>query len=92
MVETGLFGWDDVARVMSTTPAAIGRLAGYAAPFRIGAPAHLSLVDPKARGAFDASRLASRSRNSPYLGREVPGRVVHVFHSGDQTVIEGEVR
>lgn len=31
MVDTGLVGWADVARIMSTTPAVIGRVAGQGA-------------------------------------------------------------
>ena len=86
MVETGLLDWRDVARVMSTTPAAIGRLGGYAEPFGIGAPAHLALVDPAARRTFGHDDLRGRSVNSPYLGLALPGRIVHVWHGGRRTV------
>jgi dihydroorotase len=92
MVETGLLGWRDVARVLSAAPAAIGRLAGYDAPFTTGSPAHLTLVDPAARALFGAADLRGRSGNSPYLGVELPGRVVATVHGGVPTVLDGELR
>lgn len=92
MVETGLLDWAAVARVLSAAPAAIGRLEGYEAPFAVGAPAHLTLVDPVARRTFAVEHLQGRSVNSPYLGVELPGRVVATLHRGVPTVLEGELR
>lgn len=92
MVDAGLLSWADVARVLSRTPAAIGGLDGYAAPFQAGSPAHLTLYDPASSGAFELSRLRGMSVNSPYLGRELPGRVVATIHGGVPTVLDGELR
>ncbi|BDZ66516.1 dihydroorotase [Agromyces mangrovi Wang et al. 2018] len=92
MVETGRFGWEDVARVMSSAPARIGSLAGHGHALETGAPAELALYDPEVRAEFGVGSLAGRSRNSPYLGRTLPGRVVATFHRGVPTVLDGEVR
>ncbi|AYF99105.1 dihydroorotase [Protaetiibacter intestinalis] len=92
MVDTGLIGWADVARVLSRTPAEIGRLAGYDAPFEVGAPAHLTLVDPTATRVFGLAELHGKGVNSPYLGRELPGRVVATLHGGVPTVLDGVLR
>jgi dihydroorotase len=92
MVDTGLLDWAGVARVLSSAPAAIGRLPGYDVPFTIGAPAHLTLVDPTARSTFGVDHLKGRSINSPYLGVELPGRVVATVHRGVPTVLDGELR
>ncbi|MGX5694629.1 dihydroorotase [Agromyces soli] len=92
MVETGLIGWSDVARVLSEAPARIGRLAGQGRAVEPGAPAELVLYDPAARGAFGLDRLAGRSTNSPYLGETLPGSVRWTFHAGYATVRDGEVR
>lgn len=92
MVETGLLEWADIARVMSRTPARIGGLRDTGDAFALGAPAHLALYDPAARMTFSAESLHGRSTNSPYLGRSLPGRVLHVFHRGVATVADGELR
>ncbi len=92
VVDTGLLSWTDVARVMSTAPASIGRLSGYGSPFAIGSPANLTLIDPSATRVFGVADLHGRSVNSPYLGRELPGRVVATVHSGRPTVLDGELR
>jgi dihydroorotase len=92
MVDTGLLAWSDIARVLSAKPADIGRLGGYDAPFTVGAPAHLTLVDPAARSVFSVENLHGRSVNSPYLGLELPGRVVTTMHRGIPTVVDGVLR
>jgi len=89
MVETGLLDWADVARVMSRTPARIGRLEGHGRPIATGEPAHLTLHDPAAGGVFTTEDLRGRSVNSPYLGRELPGRVAWTFHAGTATLRDG---
>jgi dihydroorotase len=91
MVGTGLLDWRGVADRMSVRPAAIGRIdATHGRPLAPGEPANLVLVDPGSRAVVDPSTLASRSRNSPYAGRELPGRVVHTFLRGVPTVLDGK--
>ncbi len=90
MVGTGLLDWRGVADRMSVRPAAIGRLAGHGRPLAPGEPAHLVLLDPTSRAVVDPAGLASRSRNTPYAGRELPGRVVHTFLAGAPTVLDGK--
>lgn len=91
MVETGLLDWTDVARVLSESPARIGQLEGYSTPLAIGAPAHLTLVDPSARRHWSTADLLGRSSNTPYTGRELPGRVIATVHAGTITVSDGEL-
>jgi dihydroorotase len=91
MVETGLLGWDDVARVMSTTPAQIGRLADAGTPIEVGAPASFTLYDPAPVRTFDTADLRGKSSNSPYLGRALPGEVRWTFFRGRTTVADGAV-
>jgi dihydroorotase len=90
MVETGLLDWQGVADRMSVRPAVIGRLDGHGRPLTPGEPANLLLLDPSHRAPVDPAALASRSRNSPYAGRELPGRVVATFLRGVPTVLDGK--
>ena len=89
MVETGLLDWRGVARAMSEIPARIGRLADQGRPLAVGEPANLVLVDPAARWTVDPAAQATKGRNSPFAGRELPGRVVATFFRGHPTVLEG---
>jgi dihydroorotase len=92
MVGTGLLDWQGVADRMSVRPAVIGRLDGHGRPLAPGEPANLLLLDPAARAPVDPAALASRSRNSPYAGRELPGRVVATFLRGVPTVLDGKAQ
>jgi dihydroorotase len=91
MVDTGLLDWAGVADRMSARPAAIGRLAGHGHPIAASSPANLTLYDPRPREAVDPAAHASRSRNSPFAGRVLPGRVVATFLRGRPTVLDGKL-
>ncbi|MGW4288871.1 dihydroorotase [Streptomyces sp. NPDC004673] len=91
MVETGLLDWAAVADRMSFTPARIGNATGHGRPVAAGEPANLTLVDTAYRGQVDPARFASRSRNTPYEGRELPGRVTHTWLRGKATLMDGKL-
>jgi dihydroorotase len=93
VIETmlGTLGWRGIAERMSTTPARIGGLAWHGRPIATGEPANLVLVDPDASWLVDAHELVSRSRNTPFAGRKLPGRVVATFLHGTPTVLNGNL-
>ena len=91
MVDPGLLTWADVAERMSFAPARIGRLTDHGRPLEDGAPAHLVLYDPSVRRVVEASESVSLSRNTPYAGLELPGRVVATFLHGKPTVLDGKL-
>jgi dihydroorotase len=90
MVDTGLLDWAGLADRMSVRPARIGRLAGQGHLPEKGAPANLTLYDPGARTVIDPRASVSKSRNTPFAGIELPGRVRATFLRGRPTVLEGK--
>ncbi len=88
LVTTGALTWGDVARIMSSAPAAIGQVEGYGSPLALGQPAHLTLVDPS---ATTAPPHGSLSGNSPYRDVMLHGAVLHTFYGGMQSVANGVV-
>lgn len=91
MVDAGLLDWAGVAERMSYAPARIGRLSDHGQPLEVGNPAHVVLYDPTVRRVVEASESASLSRNTPYAGMELPGRVVATFLRGRPTVLDGKL-
>ncbi|NVM94598.1 dihydroorotase [Arthrobacter wenxiniae] len=91
MIESGLMTWADFARVTSAAPAAIGRLGDQGRPLEPGEPANIVLVDPAARWNVDPAAMATKGRNSPFAGMELPGRVVATFFRGHPTVLDGRL-
>lgn len=89
MVQPGLLSWRDVAECMSARPARIGRVRTQGHELVPGAIANITVVDPDGFLEVDPMRLASKSRNTPYAGRRLPGRVVHTIHAGTPTVLDG---
>ncbi len=91
MVDTGLLDWAGVAARMSAKPAEIGRVAAHGRPLAVGEPANVVLYDPAATRVVRREDAVSRSRNTPYAGLELPGRVVATFLRGRPTVLDGTV-
>ena len=92
MVDPGLLDWAGVAERMSHAPARIGRVAEQGRPLAEGEPANVVLYDPSVRRVVDPSESASLSRNTPYRGMELPGRVVATFLRGRATVLDGKLQ
>lgn len=91
MIESGLMDWSRFAEATSILPARIGRVASQGRPLESGEPANLTLVDPSARWTVDPHRMASKGRNSPFAGLELPGAVIATFFAGHPTVLEGRL-
>lgn len=81
----------DVVAALSWKPAAIAGLADeHGRALEPGAPANVVVFDPDAEWEVVPARLASRSRNTPYVGRPLRGRVRHTLLRGEPTVRDGE--
>lgn len=65
---------------MSTAPARIGRFEAHGRPVSVGSPANLVLLDPDQ--TWVADEFVSRSKNSPFSGQELKGRVVATIVNG----------
>jgi dihydroorotase len=85
MVDTGRLTWAQVAERMSTKPAEIGRVADHGRPLAVGEPANVVVYDPAASRVVDPADTASLSRNTPYAGLKLPGRVVATYLRGKKT-------
>jgi dihydroorotase len=89
LVETGRLSLASVLALLSWQPARIAGLTEHGGPIAAGRPAHLCVIDPGASWVVDATRLASRSRNSPFDGWKLTGRVRHTICRGEPVVIDG---
>ena len=91
MIETGLMTFAQLSDRMSTRPAAIGGLRDHGRSIAVGEPAHVTLVDPKAKQIFNLAANASKSSNSPFVGMQLHGRVIATFLRGRATVLDGKL-
>jgi dihydroorotase len=80
----------DVIAVLSWKPAAIAGVADrHGRPIAPGEPANLTVFDPTAAWEVIPAQLASRSRNTPYVGVPLIGRVRHTIFDGAVVVADG---
>ncbi len=69
------------------------RIAGLdAGPVVEGRVADLCVIDPAAVWLVEAHRMASRSRNTPFAGRKLTGRVRHTIFRGEAVVVDAEAQ
>ena len=88
MVESGLMDWAGVQNRMSTAPARIGGYSDHGREVTVGAPAHLTVINPKASYRVDRDQLQSKSRNTPFHGMEFSARVIATFFHGEMVYSE----
>ena len=80
----------EVVALLSWKPAAIAGVSDrHGVAVRPGAVANLAVFDPEATWTVDATKLASKSRNTPYQGRTMRGQVRHTVFRGTPVVIDG---
>jgi dihydroorotase len=80
LVEQGLLTLPQVVERLSAAPARIlGLPGGSLVP---GGPADVVVFDPKAAWVVEPEKMLSLSRNSPFAGRELPGRAVLTIRGG----------
>jgi len=87
LVRGGVLTLAELIDRMSTAPARAFHLPGGS--LKRGGPGDVVIFDPEARWRVDPDRFYSKSRNTPFAGRELAGRVVRTFVAG-LTVFRGE--
>ena len=90
LVLPGLLTLEQMVTVMSCQPARIAGLASHGSAVAIKSVANLCIVDPQRSFTVDPAVTASKSRNTPFAGRTLRGKVRHTVLAGVPVVI-GEV-
>jgi len=80
LVDAKVLELNALVAAMSTNPARIlGIERGTLAQ---GAVADITVIDPDAAWTVEAEKLASKSKNSPFLGKEMKGRAAYTIVGG----------
>ncbi len=80
-----------VLALMSWQPARIAGIEDvHGGPLAEGRPANLCVIDTERDWVVDANRMASRSRNTPFAGRKLRGRVRHTVLHGEPVTVDEE--
>jgi dihydroorotase len=88
LIDSGKSSWSRLAEVLSINPAKIGGDTEQGQGLVVGTHANIALIDPSVKRKVVADS-ASKSKNSPYVGLELPGKVVHTIYRGYFTVRDG---
>ena len=83
----------DAVSLLSWNPARIAKIdKAHGRPVAVSEPANICVFDPELLWSVDLQRLASKSINSPYVGRTLRGKVRHTIFKGTPTVIDGQAQ
>ncbi len=83
----------DAVALLSWNPARIAKVDNaHGRPISATEPANICVFDPELSWSVDLQRLASKSTNSPYVGRTLRGKVRHTIFKGTPTVIDGQAQ
>ena len=83
----------DAVSLLSWNPARIAKIDKvHGRPIAASEPANICVFDPELSWNVDLQRLASKSTNSPYVGRTLRGKVRHTIFKGTPTVIDGQAQ
>jgi dihydroorotase len=86
LVQTGILSLSDMVDRLSCGPARIMGLEG--GTLRPGSPADIVVFDPEERWTVDPAQFRSKSRNTPFAGRELRGRVRRTIVGGETRFLE----
>ncbi len=81
LVQTGWLSKEQLVEKLAAAPARILGIAG--GRLRPGDPADLVIFDPNAEWEVSAADFVSKSKNSPFLGRRLKGKVESVWIHGN---------
>ena len=82
LVKTGILSLEALVEKMSANPAKI--LGINAGRLSVGLPADIALIDVNEEWTVDADRLHGKSKNTPFKGKRLCGRV-------KKTILDGRV-
>ena len=80
LVDEGVLTLESAVDKLATSPAKAFSL--NAGTLAVGAPADVAIVDPNREWQVDPARFRSKSRNTPFAGWKVKGRVTTTIVSG----------
>ncbi len=90
LVQQGVLTKERAVELLTIGPAkAFGLPGGH---LGVGAPGNVTVVNPDARYTVNAAQFFSKSRNTPFQGRAVSGKVTHTIVGGRLVFEEGRVR
>ena len=83
LIEPGVLDWPSLIRLMTEKPAKI--IGVDKGTLGVGKQADVTIIDHKAEYQIDVNKFRSKSRNCPYHGWKVTGKV-------EKTIVGGEIR
>ncbi len=83
LVDVGIIDWKDLARLLSERPNALLKRKG--GKIAAGMPADIALCNVHEKYIYSEGSILSRAKNTPFIGKELCGRVTMTIREGKVT-------
>lgn len=83
LVNSGLMKLEELLPKMAKNPAQIGRYEGHG-ELKPGNWANFALIDTSANWKVERTGIVSKSKNSPFVGSELPVKIIKTFFRGNE--------
>jgi dihydroorotase len=87
LVEKGELGLSEAIAKLTCNPAKI--IGIEKGTLSIGSVADITIFDPKAQVNIDTSKIESKSKNTPFIGQKLRGKVTEVLVAGELILRDG---
>lgn len=91
LVKGGILTCEELIAKMTSAPAGILGLDKKYGRIERGRKADITLFDTAAEWTYEESNNFSRSGNSPFLGKTLPGKIMQVFADGKSVLENGKL-
>ncbi|HXT62520.1 MAG TPA: dihydroorotase [Pyrinomonadaceae bacterium] len=81
LVKQGVISLERLVELFATNPARVLKLEDRGT-FRAGARADITIIDPESSWTYDVSHSKSKSRNTPFAGRNMTGAAIATIVAG----------
>ena len=82
LVNDGVIDLHRMVYLLTSGPAKLFSLAQGIGSLAVGSPADLVMISPETRWVVDRNKMQSKSKNTPFHGREVQGQVLLTLFGG----------
>ena len=82
LVEPGYIDYQNLVRLTSYTPAKLLKIDNERGCIEVGKMADITIFDPEEEYVYTKENIVSKSKNSPFIGKKLKGKVKYTIVNG----------
>lgn len=87
LVDSGAIDYLNLVRLTSYTPARLLKIDDKTGSIEVGKQADITIFDPNEEYVYTEDMIVSKSKNSPFIGKKLKGKVKYTFVNGEEKLL-----